>query len=53
MCSSGKNRILGTRLMQRNTWFGLVWFGWMPSIGRKVGIPRGILPHVQGVIRAR
>ena len=27
-------------------WF---WFWeWMPSIGRKVGIPRGILPHVQG-----
>ena len=25
--------------------FGLV--GLMPSIGRKVGIPRGILPHVQ------
>ena len=23
----------------------LVW--WTPSIGRKVGIPRGILPHVQ------
>ena len=20
---------------------------WMPSIGREVGIPRGILPHVQ------
>ena len=28
-----------------NIWFGLVW--WTPSIGRKVGIPRGILPHVQ------
>ena len=32
-------------------WFGLVW--WTPSIleiqnvGRKVGIPRGILPHIQ------
>ena len=26
-------------------WF---WFWeWTPSIGRKVGIPRGILPHVQ------
>ena len=22
-------------------------FGWAPSIGRKVGIPRGILPHIQ------
>ena len=28
------------------SWFGLVV--WTPSRGRKVGIPRGILPHVQG-----
>ena len=32
-------------------WFGLV--EWTPSRGRKVGIPRGILPHVQGAVRAR
>ena len=25
----------------------LVLLGWTHSIGRKVGIPRGILPHVQ------
>ena len=26
-------------------WFGVVW--WTPSIGRKFGVPRGILPHIQ------
>ena len=31
--------------------FGLV--GYTPSLGRKVGIPRGILPHIQGAVRAR
>ena len=30
--------------------FKMVWFWyweWTPSIGRKLGIPRGILPHIQ------
>ena len=27
--------------------FGLVWFWWTLSIKRKVGIPRGIFPHIQ------
>ena len=32
--------------IHRLAWLGwLVW--WTPSIRRKVGIPRGILPHVQ------
>ena len=31
--------------------FGLV--GWTPPIGRKVGVTKGILPHVQGAIGAR
>ena len=26
--------------------FCKTWFGWKPSIGRKVDIPGGILPHV-------
>ena len=28
-------------------WFWFWFWEWKPSIGRKVGIPRGILPHVQ------
>ena len=28
-------------------WFWFWFWEWTPSIGRKVGIPRGILPHVQ------
>ena len=35
----------GNQVTLMMVWFGLVW--WTPSIGRKVGIPRGILPHVQ------
>ena len=27
--------------------FGFWFWEWIPSIGGKVGIPRGILPHVQ------
>ena len=34
-----------TRPKSLNRVFGLVL--WTPSIGRKVGIPRGILPQVQ------
>ena len=30
------------------SYFPLVWFVWTPSRGRKVGVPKGILPHVQG-----
>ena len=28
-------------------YFGFWFWEWTPTIGRKVGIPRGILPHVQ------
>ena len=34
------------RLDKIYSWFGLVV--WTPSRGRKVGVPRGILPQVQG-----
>ena len=39
------------RLHAQNYIITMIWFGlvvWTPSRGRKVGIPRGILPHVQG-----
>ena len=41
---------LKTQVTQRYEYlvFGLVWFVWTRSRGRKVGVPRGILPHVQG-----